>query len=111
MINLEQMQLEHKEWSQRNFPNSQSWEALLGVLEEAGELSHAFLKRHQGIRYDHDTATKMIEDGVADIVIFLLDFCNKQGMRIEDVLTLKRDKVRQRDWLKDPKNGGQPVAG
>ena len=106
MINLEEMQREQAEWGKKNFPDREQWEPLVGAVEELGELSHAFLKRKQGIRYPRDKATQMVRDGVGDVVIYLLDFCTAEGISMEDILTETWDKVRRRDWLKDPVNGG-----
>ena len=51
-LNFFQLELEVAEWSRRNFgPGTpMGYRALLGVVEEVGELSHAHLKQLQGIR-------------------------------------------------------------
>ncbi len=45
-----EIQAEVRVWSQRNFQNAVPEHSWLGMLEELGELSHAILKRQQGIR-------------------------------------------------------------
>ena len=98
---LRTMQREQVAWVKHNFGEREAWQPLLGVAEEVGELSHAYLKRHQGIRMQegHDEA---IVDAVADIVIFLSDFCSSEGIDLADAVELTWEKVRQRDWKADP---------
>jgi NTP pyrophosphatase (non-canonical NTP hydrolase) len=58
-------------WGRKNFPVRIP---RMGVLEEIGELAHAFLKRAQGIR-DMDKPEiflKATKDAVADCMIYLL---------------------------------------
>ena len=104
---LKQIQKEMIEWVDHNFPGREPWEPLLGIQEEVGELSHSFLKRHQKIRTneDHDAG---IKDAVGDILIYLLDFCNGQGINAQDILTETWNSVKERDWQKYPSSGGFP---
>ena len=50
MMTFSKFQREQKEWAARNFREHVAWHALLGLMEEVGELSHAHLKTVQGIR-------------------------------------------------------------
>ena len=102
---LRRIQEEQREWVRHNFGDRPAWQPLLGIQEEVGELAHAFLKRSQGIRTgeDHDAA---IHDAVADIVIFLLDFCSAEGIDLESQLEQTWAAVRERDWKTDPTTGG-----
>ena len=89
------------QWQIKNFPgNENSWHPLLGLQEELGELSHAYLKRAQGIRVNekHD---ENIKDAVGDIFIYLLDFCRREGISFEHCLDTAMDDVLVRDWEKD----------
>ena len=71
-------------------------------MEEVGELSHAHLKREQGIRGTEGEHTLAIEDAVADIVIFLADYCNSQGIDLESTVVRVWDTVvKPRDWVKE----------
>jgi NTP pyrophosphatase (non-canonical NTP hydrolase) len=86
-------------WSAHNFPGRTSVQPLLGVVEEVGELSHAYLKRQQGIRGTAEEHTAAVEDAVADIVIFLADFCNAEGIDLEATVERVWDtEVKPRDW-------------
>lgn len=86
-------------WSHRNFGDQPSWKPLLGVGEEAGELYHAYLKLSQGIRMDEDHRAKM-KDAVGDIVIYLADFCTREGLILAECITDAWEEVEQRDWTK-----------
>ena len=104
-LSLGDVQKSQKPWVKHNFGNRPSWMPLIGVMEELGELAHAFLKKAQGIRgtaKEHDLA---IKDAVADIVIFLCDFCSSQGIDLEREVIETWAKVKTRDWKKNPKKG------
>ena len=92
------IQAETWQWASRNFPNAQPWEALVGLQEEVGELAHAFLKKHQGIRNteDHDAAMR---DAVADIFIWLCDFCNRNGINLGLEVSNTWAQVQERHWV------------
>lgn len=70
-------------------------QCLLGVVEEVGELVSA----HNEGRYEECT------DAVADIVLYLLDYCNHVGIDFEDAVRTTAEKVHKRDWVKNPVNG------
>lgn len=102
---LRGIQAEQVEWVAHNFGGDRpAWHPLLGVQEEVGELAHAYLKRTQGIRVNenHDAA---IRDAVADIVIYLLDFCTAEGIDLQSVLAETWAQVRGRDWKQSPETG------
>lgn len=96
MLNLTELQHEVEEWHDKTFGDSPSWSYLLGLQEELGELSHSYLKRFQNIRVDEDH-NLAIKDAIGDIVIFLLGFCNSEGLFLEDELMTTWTKVRARD--------------
>ena len=106
-VALSELQAQVADWAAQNFGTSaDGGDALLGVVEEVGELSHAVLKRKQGIRgtrAEHDAA---IRDAVADIVIFLLDFCAREGIDLhEAVVDTWQSVVQKRDWRRNPATG------
>jgi len=105
-MDIKEYQKDMFEWQKMNFPKSTSWQLLLGVGEEVGELNHAFLKRSQGIRGDSDQHTADIKDAVGDILIFLMNLCSLEGIDVEDTLSETWDQVRMRNWSTDPQDGG-----
>jgi len=98
---LRRVQREQVPWVLHNFGERESWQPLLGAQEELGELAHAHLKGHQGIRSgeDHEANAK---DAVADVIIFLCDYSSSRGWDIAELLGSTWDEVKKRDWKKDP---------
>lgn len=119
------IQREQKAWALKNFGEQLPHRALLGVIEELGELveadpsstdhiieliralgrlSHSQLKSEQGIRVnkDHEALAK---DAVADMIIFLISYCNDKGFDLEDTVRETWNEVKKRDWKRNPENG------
>ena len=97
-MDLEHLEAEHRVWHSENFGLHQpAWPSLLGVSEEVGELCHAFLKRHEGLRSeeDHDAA---IRDAIGDIVIYLLGFCKREEISFSECLEETWERVKQRNY-------------
>lgn len=130
------IQREQKEWALKNFGEQPPHRALLGAVEELrelveadpsspdhilelikalGRLSHSQLKGEQGIRVNKDHRA-LAKDAVADMVIFLVSYCNDKDFDLEDIVRDTWDEVKQRDWRKNPKTGmptavvGEPVS-
>ncbi len=112
---LRVIQREIKEWSLRNFGKQiskatgaelGSISPLLGIGEENGELCHVVLKRHQGIRGYDDDVKYMAErdDAIADILVYLCDFANREDVDLQAALNAVWAKVQQRDWQKNKAN-------
>lgn len=108
---IRKLQQEHVRWANRNFPGDHpSWHPLLGIAEEVGELNHHYLKRVQNIRNGEDHVNG-IKDALGDIVIFLADFCNREGIDFQSAIEKAWKEVSQRDWQKDPELGTQEAHG
>lgn len=105
-MNLNDIQYEARQWRERNFPNYTASDQLFGVMEEVGEIAHHFLKRQQGIRGEQAEHTREIHDGIGDLVIFLMGFCDKEGVDLTEMVRVAWDEVKQRDWVSDPRGGG-----
>ena len=97
-----------EEWSKRNFPNNQPHHPLLGVGEEVGELDHAHLKMEQGIRGTREELQAKKQDAVGDIVIYLADYCWRNGFSFAYAVECAWSEVKQRDWQKNQKDGVGP---
>ena len=96
------------EWADRNFGRGESWQPLLGVGEELGDLHHAHLKRAQGIRgVDDAQYRKDAIDAVGDIVIFLAHYCYLNEIDMVAAINETWAKVSRRDWKADPEKGGK----
>jgi hypothetical protein len=79
LATLDHIQEEHAEWSRRNFGdniskvtggNLGSIPAVLGIIEEFGEWAAA-----KDLSDDE-------EDGCGDIIIFVCDFCTREGIKL-----------------------------
>lgn len=102
-LDVGNMQLEHREWRDKNFPEAEPWEALLGLQEEVGELAHAHLKGKWGIRGmsgEALAAAKM--DAVGDIFIYLMSYADTNSLDLEHCIRVTWDRVLKRDWVADP---------
>lgn len=120
MTRLSQIQQEVFSWSVLNFGYQESKRSgaqlgslapLLGVCEEVGELCHAQLKSHQGIRGfdDHDKRREATQDAVGDILIYLMDFCSREGLDIDECLSVAWGEVKSRHWRKPDDDNDEEV--
>ena len=91
-------------WVKHNFGERPAYHPLLGAVEELGELAHAHLKSEQGIRTTEDHAANA-KDAVADIIIFLSDYCTAQGYDLQRIVEDTWFEVRKRDWKKNKETG------
>lgn len=109
MKTLTELQAEQAEWAHDNFETYHDdhwWVPLLGAAEELGELCHAALKEHQGIRgYDHAKTREAEKDAIGDTVIYLMDFCNRRGYDMGEVVNEVWDQVKERNWKERPVTG------
>jgi len=102
------MQHEHADWLNHNFPQQQPHDALLGITEEVGELSHVHLKEQQGIRQiDGDNAYNLKCDALGDLFIYMMSYCNTNHIDLQEAIESTWERVKQRDWVVDPVKGGE----
>jgi NTP pyrophosphatase (non-canonical NTP hydrolase) len=107
-VDLSELQSDHFLWVSKNFPDQKPWEPLLGLAEEVGELSHAHLKFHQGIRgYDYDKWVLEAGDAVGDIIIYLASYCNANNLELDYCAHNTWHRVKNRNWVADPQTGGE----
>lgn len=105
MFTLKQLQEEQKPWVIHNFPGRKPYYPLLGAVEELGELAHAHLKQEQGIRGTKAEHQEKKIDAVADVIIFLADYCTANDIDLHEAVEGTWEKVKKRDWKNDPVNG------
>ncbi|MDQ3170340.1 MAG: DUF4406 domain-containing protein [Acidobacteriota bacterium] len=92
-------------WQAHNFPGRPAYWPLLGMVEELGELAHAFLKAEQKIRGTPEEHRAMKIDAVIDLFVFGIDFCGAEKIDLRAALTEVWGRVRTRDWRKFPRYG------
>lgn len=106
---LTEIQRDSDTWRQKNFPAEHRTPELqlLGVMEELGELSHAYLKWKQGIRKGtgNFVSRGLMEDAVGDILIFLCGFCSEANLSMDYCLNSAWFEVQKRDWIKNKETG------
>jgi NTP pyrophosphatase (non-canonical NTP hydrolase) len=108
-VAVDDIQAEHRRWLEKNFPDQLPHQPLLGLAEEVGELAHAHLKAEQRIRGMEDKAVAQQAkfDAVGDIFIYLLSYCNSNGIDLQEAIRRTWFRVSRRDWVKDPDAGGE----
>lgn len=104
-IELEELQTAVELWNKKNFPNGTADDVLIGATEELGELAHAHLKAKQGIRGSDQKHFNDACDAVGDIIIYLMAYCAKKGISLQQCILQAWDEVSQRDWTKNKENG------
>ena len=103
-MTLDEWQAEIAKWSLLNFGDQPSDHPLLGVAEELGELCHHHLKGKQGIRINEEhKLCKM--DAVGDIIIYLADYCSREGFSLRECLKKATAVVLSRDWKANKVDG------
>jgi NTP pyrophosphatase (non-canonical NTP hydrolase) len=107
-MNFAEMQHRCREWEQRQpFGRAPWWHRLFGIVEEVGELAHAFLKQEQGIRGTRGEHEENGKDAIGDILIFLANLCSARGWDLQEIVEQTVEKVTRRDWATDPQKGGE----
>ena len=104
-LTFRRLQDEQRPWVAHNFPGRDQYYALLGAVEEIGEVCHAHLKWKQGIRGCEQQHMEAMADGVADCVIFLADYCTAMGFDFQDIMERTWASVKTRDWKTFPIDG------
>lgn len=99
-MNLREFQREHGEWVAQTFREQPHSHLLLGILEEAGELAHSFLKDTQGIPRRRGSRDEQQQDAVGDLALYLLALCEAKGWDLETILESTSRRVRARAWRK-----------
>jgi NTP pyrophosphatase (non-canonical NTP hydrolase) len=110
MLTFKQLQEEQRPWVLKNFGGGRPHHSLLGAMEELGELAHAHLKAEQGIRGSREEHLEKAKDAVADVIIYLADYCSEMEFDLQDIVESTWAEVKTRDWIADPIAGGSAVA-
>ncbi len=91
MVDLIAIQEEQIEWSERNFGKQHARYPLLGMIEEVLELDAAWKARTDACMFDippqevMDRMNAEVLDAVGDIGIYMLDYCGKKGLSLNDL--------------------------
>lgn len=104
-LTFEGLQGQVGEWSRKNFPNNESIDPAMGLVEELGELFHALLKERQGIRGSKATHEAAAKDAIGDLLIYMADFCERKGWSMQEIVEDTWNVVKQRDWTRNKDTG------
>lgn len=102
--NMKKFQHQIGKWSKKNFGDQPSYLPLLGAVEELGELAHHHLKEEQGIRTTENHKMGKL-DAVGDIIIYLTDYCEREGLEITEAIIIAMTEVMRRNWVKNKETG------
>jgi len=83
MGKISELQKKLNQLDKEFFPHNTTELMALGVAEEAGELSHAVLKRAQGLG-DKQKRCEQIKDAIADIMVFCAQIASFEGFDLEE---------------------------
>lgn len=84
---LRTTQQELKPWSLHNFGEREPWQPLMGAFEEASELTNFYSPANYNV--------EEIKDAVADITIYLCDYCTVLGLDIAELYVEQPVKIDQ----------------
>lgn len=107
-LDVRQTQREVSEWVLHNFGNDNPLATFGGMVEEAGEVIRAAVKRSQGIRGTRSEWDAKVRQECADVFIKLCDIAQYEGFDLELAIRERWEEVRQRDWRADPVGHGMP---
>ena len=60
-------------------------------------------------RVTHFLSEDEARDAVGDILIYLMDLCERNGWSMADILESTWEEVKQRDWVENPEGPVDPV--
>jgi NTP pyrophosphatase (non-canonical NTP hydrolase) len=111
-FDLNKLQDKLERWTIANFGPKKdrkpvAYRTILGAYEELGELSHAHLKKEQGIRGTEEEHDANARDAIGDTIFYLIDYCNLHGWNLEEILNETWENVRERDWTKERVENGK----
>lgn len=106
MSEIRDLQADVTEWVLRNFGNSNELATVGGLIEEAGEVMRAAVKRSQGIRGTRAEWDAALRKESADVFVKLCDVAQFYGFDLSDAIAERWAQVRQRDWKANPRGHG-----
>ena len=104
-MDLVRLQQLHGEWALKNFPDSTPDHALIGMVEEVGELAHAHLKQIQKIRGTYEEHRAQKADAIGDILMYLLHYATLERFDMDSLVQKVWEDINKRDWLRNRVDG------
>lgn len=88
---FKQLQEELKPWVLHNFGERPASQPLRGIVEELGELYMSLAKQD----------VEATQDGIADCLVFMADYCNSMGIAMSEVDSMARS-VDEKEYDPSP---------
>lgn len=85
---------------ERGFDDEMVAQKFMLLLEEMGEFAHA-ARKHADIKVDEakwKDNEQNLNDEAADVLMYLLDICNKLNIDLTEAFIAKEEKNRKRTW-------------
>lgn len=99
-MDLKTLQEKIRNWNGEKFPTAPSYLALIKVFEEAGELAGHYIGRiEQRVGKEPIDHQAGLEDSVADIVISLCVFCEREHIDLAGMVKKTWDEVSKRIFV------------
>lgn len=93
-MDISKLQEKVRNWTGEKFPGAPSYLALIKIMSELGELSDNYLLRiEQRAGTQHGDAQYGVEDAVADILISLCIFAEREGIDLDKMTTMVWDEI------------------
>lgn len=104
-MDLETLQKKIHNWGGEKFPSAPSYLALIKVMEELGELASHYIGRIE-LRVGKEPIEHQqgLEDSVADIVISLCVFCDREHVNLASLVNKTWEEVSKRQFVIKDKN-------
>lgn len=110
MSDIRRIQNEVTAWVLHNFGNDNELATVGGLIEEAGEVMQAAVKRSQGIRGTREEWDAKLRKESADVFIKLCDVAQFNGFDLADAIAERWAVVKLRDWKANPQGHGIGAA-
>jgi NTP pyrophosphatase (non-canonical NTP hydrolase) len=83
--------------AERGFDHESVTEKFVLMMEEVGELAKA-VRKTQGMHIDLNSQKYRPDHEAADVLMYLLDICNRLGIDLEKALREKEEINKRRTW-------------
>lgn len=109
MITLNKLQSEVAAWSRKQFPRRRAHQPLLEAQAKLGELAAEYALMEVGEKGNAESHRNVMEDAVAQCLIALVDFCERNDMDMGESVSHCWSKVKMRNWTPDEGPSPDPV--
>jgi hypothetical protein len=99
-MEIKNLQEKIRNWNGERFPTAPSYLALIKVMSELGELADHYINRiERRVGKEYPNPQDGIEDSVADILISLCVFCEREHIELDKMVTQVWKEVSKRTFV------------